>query len=79
MFVGAIVPRRADLGALEDAFSDEDFARLRQATQAIRTSYLDFIVFATRQALDEMEGIAADQDRIDRYYDHIFGRDYGRE
>jgi hypothetical protein len=34
--------------------------RLRVACRALGTSYAEFVVFAVKQALDEIEGIARD-------------------
>jgi hypothetical protein len=48
---------RADLD-LNDAFSRKDRERLRLVCRYLRTSYKEFIVFAVRAALDEMEGYA---------------------
>lgn len=48
---------KADLD-LNDAFDPEERERLRIVCRALRTSYKDFVKFATMQAIDECEGLA---------------------
>lgn len=58
-----------NLGDLDDAFTKKERERLRRCTEALRTSYIDFIHFATMQAIDEMEGIAEDYRNNREFWD----------
>lgn len=57
-----------NLGDLDDAFTKKERERLRRCTEALRTSYIDFIHFATMQAIDEMEGYAEQARQINEHY-----------
>ena len=47
----------------------QDMARLTGVVAALRCSYGEFVGWAVRQALDEMEGYAADAKLIREFYE----------
>ena len=49
-------------------FAPADRRRLMAACRALGTSYVEFITFATMQAVTECEGYARDQEAIDSFY-----------
>lgn len=50
-------------------FTDEERKRLMKVCRALRTSYKEFIHFATMQSISECEGFAQDADAIFSYYE----------
>jgi hypothetical protein len=45
-----------------------EMGRLNVVCRALGTSYSDFVTFAVRQALDEAEGLAKEQEAIHAFY-----------
>jgi hypothetical protein len=61
------VPRQPDeIGII---FTTEQRERLHRVCRALRTSYVDFVTFATMQAITECEGLAREQDAIHQFYE----------
>lgn len=52
-------------------FDPADMKRLNLAAQQLATTPAEIIVFATRQALDELEGYARDADALRAYYEGV--------
>ena len=50
---------------------DDTQARMHRVCRSLRTSYVEFIGFAVRQALDEAEALAQEQQAIRNYYRNI--------
>ena len=46
-------------------------SRMRLVCRSLRTSYAEFVDFAVRQALDEAEALAREQQAIRAYYGGI--------
>ena len=61
------MPRQPD--EIGVTFTPEDRERLHKVCRALRTSYVDFITFATQQALTECEALAREQDAIRNFYE----------
>ena len=61
------MPRLPDEIMVE--FQPEERERLHRVCRALRTSYKDFIEFATMQAVSECEGYGDDAALIRRFYE----------
>lgn len=62
--------RRRDL-----QFDLEIMKRLRIVCRVLGTTYQEFIEFAVRQALDEMEALAEEQQAIEDFYRQLTGKE----
>lgn len=52
-------------------FTPEERRRLMVACRALRTTYVEFVHFATMQAISECEGYARDQAEVDAFYERM--------
>lgn len=56
------------MGNRDVQFSPSQITRIKTVCAGLQTSMADFIVFATMQAVDEVEGLTRDQEEIRRWY-----------